>query len=94
MILKNLFSMCLPRYWSYEMCLHSSLLNYERNMDISTWKKKFVDELNILELAYAHLGSAGSYRLKDGWLKSILPITLQEINHAGIWSTLKTSSLL
>lgn len=51
-------------------------------MDISTWNEKYVDELSILELAYAHLGSVGSYRLKDGWLKSILPITLQEINHA------------
>jgi hypothetical protein len=51
-------------------------------MDTSTWKEKYVDELSILELAYAHLGNAGSYQLKDGWLKSILPITLQEINHA------------
>ncbi|NHI02219.1 hypothetical protein [Oceanimonas sp. MB9] len=51
-------------------------------MDTSTWKEKNVDELSIFELAYAHLGGAGSYRLKDGWLKSILPITLQEINHA------------
>ncbi|GAA0794242.1 hypothetical protein [Marinobacterium sediminicola] len=51
-------------------------------MDISIWKEKYVDELSILELAYAHLGNAGSYRLKNGWLKSILPITLQEVNHA------------
>ncbi|MEL0636688.1 hypothetical protein V6259_07915 [Marinomonas sp. TI.3.20] len=51
-------------------------------MDISTWKEKYVNELSIFELAYAHLGNAGSYRLIDGWLKSILPITLREINHA------------
>lgn len=51
-------------------------------MDTSSWKEKHVHDLNISELAYAHLGSAGPYRLKDGWLKSILPITLQEINHA------------
>lgn len=51
-------------------------------MDTSVWREKYVDELSILELAYAHLGKAGSYRLKNGWLKSILPITLEEINHA------------
>lgn len=51
-------------------------------METSTWKEKHVEELSIIELAYAHLGGAGSYRLKDGWLRSILPITLQEINHA------------
>ena len=51
-------------------------------MDTTTWKEKHVDELSILELAYAHLGGASSYRLKEGLLKSILPITLQENNHA------------
>ncbi len=51
-------------------------------MDTSTWKDKYVDQLSILELAYAHLGNASSYPVKGGILKSILPITLQEINHA------------
>jgi len=51
-------------------------------LDISEWKNKILTELSLSELAYAHLGGASFYQLKDGHLKSILPITLQEINHA------------
>jgi hypothetical protein len=51
-------------------------------LDITEWKNKNLTDLTLLELAYAHLGGSLSYKLKDGHLKSILPITLQEINHA------------
>jgi len=51
-------------------------------LDTSEWKNKTLTELSLLELAYAHLGGATFYQLKDGHLKSILPIALQEINHA------------
>ena len=51
-------------------------------MDISKWMEKRLIDLSLLELAYAHLGGKSYYQLKDGELKSILPVTLQEINHA------------
>lgn len=51
-------------------------------MDISKWMDKGLRDLSILELAYAHLGGGSYYQLKDGELRSILPITLQEINHS------------
>lgn len=50
-------------------------------MDISEWRFKKLTDLTIFELAYAHLGRALNYQLEDGHLESILPITLQEINH-------------
>jgi hypothetical protein len=50
-------------------------------LNISEWNEKELTDLSILELAYAHLGGKSHYQLKDGELKSILPIALQEINH-------------
>ncbi|MDJ0695575.1 hypothetical protein [Mastigocoleus sp. MO_188.B34] len=52
-------------------------------MNISSdWKNKSLTQLSIEELAYAHLGGADSYQLKDGYLDSILPIICQEIRHS------------
>ncbi|CAM4395117.1 hypothetical protein [Pseudoalteromonas maricaloris] len=49
-------------------------------MDISNWKNRKLEELSLLELAYAHLCNQHGIRLKDGNLESILPVILQEIS--------------
>ncbi|CUB03155.1 hypothetical protein [Marinomonas fungiae] len=51
-------------------------------MDTTHWQNKTVEELSLHELAYAHLGHQGVYRLKDGLLRSVLPTVLREVNHS------------
>ncbi len=51
-------------------------------MDTSTWKDRSLVDLTILELAFANLGNRFGISLKDGYLESILPVTMQEISSA------------
>ncbi|KEQ18699.1 hypothetical protein [Endozoicomonas numazuensis] len=71
-------SLCSPPLLQALCCIIKSGVN----LNISEWKSKTLQDLTLMELAYAHLGKASFYQLRDGCLKSILPITLKEINHS------------
>lgn len=51
-------------------------------MDTSNWKNRNLVDLSPVELAHAHLCNQFGIRLENGYLESILPVVLQEINSA------------
>lgn len=51
---------------------------------IKSLKEKSLDELTVFELAFVHINGQKLSEVKDGVLRSVIPLVLREISHAKV----------